>query len=205
MAGAGEVQYLVLPDAEEPYLLARVRWPDVFQAISPVRPDWQDDPGLFDLPYSPNSIAVTFEQATAIAAGWGAQLPTGDDTGRPRRALMRRMPADWSNLSRAEKHCWSIEFAKPAPPAGAAERSAGAREAATSRSGRRRRGRREPSGIPVSGADEVTNGDANGKANGNANGNGTVPAAEADVIDLTDAVIDLTGTTHDLAATAEDA
>jgi hypothetical protein len=53
----------------------------------------------------------------------------------------------------------------------------------------------------VSGADEVTN----GEANGNANGNGTVPAAEADVIDLTDAVIDLTGTTHDLAATAEDA
>jgi hypothetical protein len=118
---------------------------------------------------------------------------------------MRRMPADWSNLSRAEKHCWSIEFATPAPPAGAAERSAGAREAATSRPGRRRRGRREPSGIPVSGADEVTNGDANGKANGNANGNGTVPAAEADVIDLTDAGIDLTGTTHDLAATAEDA
>ena len=124
MKGAGEVQYLVLPDSENPYLLARVRWPDVFQAISPVRPDWQDDPGLFDLPYSPSSTAVTLEQATAIAADWGAQLPADDDSGRPRRALMRRMPADWSNLSRAEKRAWSIEFAKPAKPA-AAEKDSG--------------------------------------------------------------------------------
>ena len=48
-----EVQYLVLPDSVNPYLLARVRWPDVAQAISPELPHWQYDPGLFDLPYDP--------------------------------------------------------------------------------------------------------------------------------------------------------
>ena len=52
MAERGEIQYLVLPDPDHPHLLACVRWPDVFHAISPVRPEWQNDPGLFDLPYS---------------------------------------------------------------------------------------------------------------------------------------------------------
>jgi hypothetical protein len=38
------VACLVLPNAEAPFLLARVRWPDAYQAISAVRTDWQDDP-----------------------------------------------------------------------------------------------------------------------------------------------------------------
>ena len=121
-AGAGQVQYLVLPDAANPHLLARVRWPDVFQAISPVRPDWQDDIGLFDLPHDPTSTRVTPERAAVIAAEWGAQIPS-DETGQtPRSALIRRMPANWSDLSRAEKRAWSIECMKPgrAPTIGAA-------------------------------------------------------------------------------------
>src|ERR1700722_10346246 len=40
-----EVQYLVLGDRTDPYLLARVRWPDIAQAISAGCPDWQDDLG----------------------------------------------------------------------------------------------------------------------------------------------------------------
>ena len=56
---ATEVKYLVLSDGMNPYLLARVRWPDVAQAISAERPDWQYDPGLFDLPYDPSSATVT--------------------------------------------------------------------------------------------------------------------------------------------------
>ncbi len=116
-AGTGEIQYLVLPDATSPYLLARVRWPDVFQAISPVRPDWQDDPGLFDLPYDPSSTRVTSDEAAVIAADWGAQLPQ-DATGQSAKvALMRRMPANWSDLSRAERRAWSIEYARPGRPA----------------------------------------------------------------------------------------
>jgi hypothetical protein len=116
-AGTGEVQYLVLPDATNPYLLARVRWPDVFEAISPVRPDWQDDPGLFDLPYDPSSTRVTSDEAAAIAADWGAQLPS-DETGQSAKvALVRRMPANWSDLSRAERRAWSIEYPRPGKPA----------------------------------------------------------------------------------------
>jgi hypothetical protein len=111
------VQYLVLPDTTNPYLLARVRWPDVFQAISAARPYWQDDPGLFDLPYDPNSIEVTLERATAIATDWGARLPSDETTRALDPSLIRRMPADWSNLSPAEQRAWSLEFVKSGRPA----------------------------------------------------------------------------------------
>lgn len=116
MVGAREVQYLVLPDPTNPYLLARVRWPDVCQAISPAFPNWQDDPGLFDLPYDPSSTTVTLDRAAAIAAVWGARLPADGAAPTPGPSLVRRMPADWSNLSRAEKRAWSIEFLKPPTP-----------------------------------------------------------------------------------------
>ena len=66
-SAADEVQYLVLPDVSNPWLLARVRWPDVFQAISPARRDWQTDPGLFDLPYDPSSAAVTLDEAVGVS------------------------------------------------------------------------------------------------------------------------------------------
>ena len=105
-----EVLYVVLPDATNPYLLARVRWPDVSQAISPVHTDWQADPGLFDLPYSPSGTRVTLEQATAIAAVWGAHLPSEEPGQKSGPALIRRMPADWSGLSRAEERAWSIDL-----------------------------------------------------------------------------------------------
>ena len=103
-----EVQYLVLPDNGDPYLLARVRWPDVAQAISEGRPEWQGDPGLFDLPYDPGSATVTRAQAASIAARWGANLPL--ETEDPAISLIRRMPANWSNLVPAEKRAWSLEL-----------------------------------------------------------------------------------------------
>jgi hypothetical protein len=93
-------------------MLARVRWPDVCHAISPVHTDWQSDPGLFDLPYSPSGTRVTLEQAVAIAAEWGAHLPSDEPGQTPGAALMRRMPADWSGLSRAEERAWSIHLLK---------------------------------------------------------------------------------------------
>jgi hypothetical protein len=108
------VAYLVLPNVTEPYLLARVRWPDVYQASSPVRPDWQDDPGLFDLPYSPASTPVTYEEAAEIASGWGALLPSEEEGQAPGPSHIRRMPADWANLSAAERRAWSIMVGKPA-------------------------------------------------------------------------------------------
>ncbi|HVA08078.1 MAG TPA: hypothetical protein VNG12_15180, partial [Acidimicrobiales bacterium] len=112
MPGESEVQYLVLPNATNPYFLARVRWPDIHQAISSARPEWQDDPGLFDLPYNASSTRVTADQAAAIAADWGAHLPSEDTPHVAEFSLIRRMPADWSNLSPAEKRAWNLEFVR---------------------------------------------------------------------------------------------
>ena len=106
---ASEIQYLVLPDASNPWLLARVRWPDVFQAISAAEPEWRSDPGLFDLPYDPSSVAVGPDRAAAIAAEWGAEFPSAEDGAVPGPSLIRRMPANWSELSPAAKHAWAIE------------------------------------------------------------------------------------------------
>ena len=113
MAREHQVNYFVMLHAEQPYLLARVRWPDVYQAMSPARPEWQDDIGLFDLPHDPMSTTVTLKQAAALAAEWGARPPADVPSATPKPVLMRRMPADWSNLSRAEQEAWSIEFVKP--------------------------------------------------------------------------------------------
>jgi hypothetical protein len=104
----GEVTYLVLTDRAVPYLLARVRWPDVAQAITVGSPDWLDDPGLFDLPYDPSAVTVSFPQAASVAAGWGRQLSAETADGVP--SFMRRMPANWSDLSPAERRAWGIEF-----------------------------------------------------------------------------------------------
>ena len=107
LAGPGEITYLVLTDRAAPYLLARVRWPDVAQAITVGNPDWLDDPGLFDLPYEPSAVRVSFAQATSVAAGWGRQLHAEAADGVP--SFMRRMPANWSNLSPAERRAYGLD------------------------------------------------------------------------------------------------
>jgi PilZ domain len=104
----GEVTYLVLADRAVPYLLARVRWPDVAQAITVGCPDWLEDPGLFDLPYDPSAITVSFTQAASVAASWGRQLHAEAADGIP--SFIRRMPANWSDLSPAERRAWGTEF-----------------------------------------------------------------------------------------------
>jgi hypothetical protein len=108
MSDASDVRYLVLADRAVPYLLARVRWPDVAQAISAARPDWLDDPGLFDLPYDPSVVTVSFPQAVSVAAGWGRQLHAEPAENVP--SYIRRMPATWSDLSPSERRTWGIEF-----------------------------------------------------------------------------------------------
>ncbi len=108
MPDTSDVKYLVLADRAVPYLLARVRWPDVAQAISAARPDWLDDPGLFDLPHDPSVVTVSFPQAVSVAAGWGRQLHAEPAENVP--SYIRRMPATWSDLSPSERRTWGIEF-----------------------------------------------------------------------------------------------
>jgi hypothetical protein len=104
------IKYFVLGGATNPYLLARVRWPDVGQAITAGCRNWLDDLGLFDLPYDPISAPVSFDQAAAIASEWGTSLPSAETAIECARPLIRRMPADWSRLTPAEKRAWALEF-----------------------------------------------------------------------------------------------
>ena len=108
MAETHETNYLVLADRAVPYLLARVRWPDVAQAVSAASPYWLDDPGLFDLPYDPSAVAVSFVQAASVAEGWGWRLHT--EAAEDALSYIRRMPANWSDLSPSERRAWGIEF-----------------------------------------------------------------------------------------------
>src|SRR5579871_3721711 len=116
MPDIGDVRYLVLADRAVPYLLARVRWPDVAQAMSAANPDWLEDPGLFDLPYDPSAVTLSLPQAVAVAAGWGARLQTDATENVP--SYIRRMPANWSDLSPSERHAWGIESAGRRRPTG---------------------------------------------------------------------------------------
>ena len=109
MPATPDVRYFVLADRAVPYFLARVRWPDVAQAISAASPDWLDDVGLFDLPYDPSAVDVSFEQAISVAAEWGTQLHPEPIEGAP--SYIRRMPAGWSNPSPSERNAFGIEFA----------------------------------------------------------------------------------------------
>jgi hypothetical protein len=103
-----DIGYYVLADRAVAYLLARVRWPDVAQAISAASPDWLDDTGLFDLPYDPGSVLLSFEQAASVAAGWGTQLHA--EPARDAPSYIRRMPANWSELTPSERGAWGLEF-----------------------------------------------------------------------------------------------
>lgn len=105
--GNGEIHYLVLADRAVPYLLARVRWPDVAQAISAGCPDWLDDIGLFDLPYDPNAVPVSFTQAASVSAGWGRKLGTEPAANVP--SFIRRMPANWSDMTPGERRAFGLE------------------------------------------------------------------------------------------------
>jgi len=104
----GVTGYFVLADRAVPYLLARVHWPDVAQAISAGTPDWLDDHGLFDLPYDPGAVPLSFPQAASVAASWGRQLHPDAAQGAP--SYIRRMPANWSDLSPSERRAWGIDF-----------------------------------------------------------------------------------------------
>jgi hypothetical protein len=102
-----EMSYLVLTDRAVPYLLARLRWPDVAQAMTVSSPHWLENPGLFDLHYDSSAVNVSFSQAASVAAGWGTQLRAGAAADGP---VMRRMSSSLHEKSRRNEHAWSIGF-----------------------------------------------------------------------------------------------
>ena len=104
----GDIGYWALPHSSDPYLLARIRWPDVAEAISPGCPEWQHDVGLFDLPYDHHSRSLSEDEAATWAARWGAALPDGA-LAEPALMLIRRMPANWSNPSPADRRAWALD------------------------------------------------------------------------------------------------
>jgi hypothetical protein len=103
-----DIGYWALPDSSDPYLVARIRWPDVAEAISLGCPEWQHDVGLFDLPYDHHSRSLTEDEAAMWAARWGATLPQGA-LAEPPLVLIRRMPATWSNPSPADRRAWALD------------------------------------------------------------------------------------------------
>jgi PilZ domain len=102
-----EMSYLVLTDRAVPYLLARLRWPDVAQAMTVSSPRWLEDPGLFDLHYDCSAVNVSFSQAASVAAGWGAQLRPEPAAEGP---VIRRMSSSLHVKSRRNGHARSIRF-----------------------------------------------------------------------------------------------
>jgi hypothetical protein len=102
-----EVSYLVLTDRAVPYLLARLRWPDVAQSMTVSNPRWLNDPGLFDLPYDSSAVNVSYSQAASVAAGWGAQLRAGAAAAVP---VSRPITANRPDKSSRNGRARSIEF-----------------------------------------------------------------------------------------------
>lgn len=107
-----EMSYLVLTDRAVPYLLARLRWPDVAQAMTVSNPHWLEDPGLFDLHYDSSAVNVSFSQAASVAAGWGTEF-VGSGRGSSRRVLRSR---------RAHKKAALVSGATGGPEAALVER-----------------------------------------------------------------------------------
>ena len=109
-----EAQYLVLGDSAHPYLLARVRWPDVAQAISEDRPGWLDDPGLFDLPYDPAGERVSRGGRRRSPPSGAPNSPSSGY--RVLRPTARQIPATWSDMVPVEKRSWSLEHVTTVHP-----------------------------------------------------------------------------------------
>jgi hypothetical protein len=134
--GPRDIVYLALPDAVRPYLLARVRWPDVAQAVTVECAVWQEDPGLFDLPYHPYSVRLTHDEAADIARTWGVDIADDGAAPEPGPLVIRRMPSNWGMLAPAERRAWGLDLAVLTSSAGPRSAGLGARWAGRARAGR---------------------------------------------------------------------
>ena len=68
------ITYIVEPDAKNPWLLARVRFPDLCEAIGPKRPEWTHSLDFMDLVHGSDGEIVTEDEARKLAESWGATL-----------------------------------------------------------------------------------------------------------------------------------
>lgn len=62
-----------------PYVLARLRWPDLAETISPHNPEWTTQRSAFAMLYDSSGELVSEEVARKLADRWGATWPESDE------------------------------------------------------------------------------------------------------------------------------
>jgi len=75
----GEVVFAFERAAGAPYILARLRWPDLAESISPHNPEWTTQRSMFYMLYDSSGEWVSEEYAREFAESWGATWPQSDE------------------------------------------------------------------------------------------------------------------------------
>lgn len=73
------LSYAVERTGRVPYVLARLRWPDLAECISPKYPEWRTHRRMFYMLYDSSGEIVSEEYARKLADQWGAVWPESDE------------------------------------------------------------------------------------------------------------------------------
>ena len=69
------VKYFTEASPDMPWLLARVRWPDIAQVVTKADPVWRDDKDALRYLWDSDGAITTPDEAARIAHAWGVTLP----------------------------------------------------------------------------------------------------------------------------------
>lgn len=105
-------RYAVERDASgNPYLLARLRWPDIAEAVSPHDRLWTTNWHLFNMLYESTGEWVGEDYARELALSWGASFDAV-------RAVLAKPPKAPNQMTPDELRTWAEGVAaglKPPP------------------------------------------------------------------------------------------
>ena len=90
------VKYAVERAAGVPYMLVRLRWPDIAESINPHDVTWKPDYALFDKLYNSDGELISAGDALRLAQSWGGTLP--DDGAK---GVMAKWGDSWQTQERA--------------------------------------------------------------------------------------------------------
>ena len=93
---ADTVKYAVERAAGVPYMLVRLRWPDIAESINPHDVTWKPDYALFDKLYNSDGELISAGDALRLAQSWGGTLP--DDGAK---GVMAKWGDSWQTQERA--------------------------------------------------------------------------------------------------------